>query len=46
VPLMLGHPEMVLIAAYQALFLEGGMKKGQNVLVHAVGLIEIARELD
>lgn len=22
--------------AYQALFLEGGMKEGQNVLIHAV----------
>lgn len=25
-----------LMTAYQALFLEGGLKKGQNVLIHAV----------
>jgi NADPH:quinone reductase-like Zn-dependent oxidoreductase len=37
--------------AYQALFLEGGLKKGQNVLIHAgasgvgVAAIQLARKL-
>ncbi len=33
----MAHLGLCLKLAYQALFLEGGMQKGQNVLIHAVG---------